>query len=80
MISATAALPRERRNLGTARPEDVGVSPATPRARRIHGHGYRLTRAGLVDMFPHTSHIESVTGFESCESGGSAHGSDLRNG
>jgi len=33
-------------------------------ARLVHRHGYRLTRTGLVDMFPHTSHIESVTEFE----------------
>ena len=33
-------------------------------ARLVHGHGYRMTRTGLVDMFPHTSHIESVTEFE----------------
>ena len=41
-------------------------------ARLVHVHGYRLTRAGLVDMFPHTSHIESVTEFEPRECGGSA--------
>ena len=33
-------------------------------ARLVGAHGYRLTRTGLVDMFPHTSHIESVTEFE----------------
>ena len=33
-------------------------------ARLVHGHGYRMTRTGVVDMFPHTSHIESVTEFE----------------
>ena len=33
-------------------------------ARLVHGHGYRLVRTGLVDMFPHTSHIESVSEFE----------------
>ena len=33
-------------------------------AQLVHRHGYRLTRTGLVDMFPHTSHIESVTEFE----------------
>ena len=32
--------------------------------RLVGSHGYRLTRTGLVDMFPHTSHIESVTEFE----------------
>ena len=39
-------------------------------ARLVHDNGYRLTRTGLVDMFPHTSHIESVTEFEALESGG----------
>jgi len=38
-------------------------------ARLVHVHGYRLTRTGLVDMFPHTSHVESVTEFEACEPG-----------
>ena len=33
-------------------------------AQLVHRHGYRLTRTGLVDMFPHTGHIESVTEFE----------------
>ena len=37
--------------------------------RLVHVHGYRLIRTGLVDMFPHTSHIESVTEFEACEQG-----------
>ena len=32
-------------------------------ARLVHGHGYHMARTGLVDMFPHTSHIESVTEF-----------------
>ena len=38
-------------------------------ARLVNDKGFRLTRTGLVDMFPHTSHIESVTEFEACESG-----------
>ena len=33
-------------------------------ARLVHTHGYRLVRTGIVDMFPHTSHIESVSEFE----------------
>ena len=38
-------------------------------ARLVRSHGYRLTRTGLVDMFPHTSHIESVTEFEMSRGG-----------
>ena len=41
-------------------------------ARLVHVHGYRLARTGLVDMFPHTSHIESVSEFEAREPGGVA--------
>ena len=39
-------------------------------ARLVHVHGYRLARTGLVDMFPHTSHIESVSEFEAGEPDG----------
>ena len=38
-------------------------------ARLVNDKGYRLVRTGLVDMFPHTSHIESVTEFEACAPG-----------
>lgn len=35
----------------------------------VQQHGYKLVVAGIMDMFPHTSHIESIAMFEMADAG-----------
>ncbi|ACO79853.1 23S rRNA 5-methyluridine methyltransferase [Azotobacter vinelandii CA] len=57
---------RQVGSLGAGRVLYVSCNPATLArdATELAGQGYRLRRAGILDMFPQTAHVEAMALFE----------------
>ncbi len=64
--SGAEAVVRQLGRLRPARIVYVSCNPGTlarDAGQLVHEHGYRLAAAGIMDMFPHTRHVESMAIF-----------------
>ena len=65
--SGAAAVVEKMRQLGPERIVYVSCHPGTlarDAGTLVKEQGYSLTHAGIIDMFPHTAHVESVAVFD----------------
>ncbi|MBT8088519.1 MAG: 23S rRNA (uracil(1939)-C(5))-methyltransferase RlmD [Gammaproteobacteria bacterium] len=64
--SGAAAVVNQMHRLQPARLVYVSCHPGTlarDAGTLVHDHGYSLESAGIIDMFPHTAHVESIAVF-----------------